>query len=311
MINKAYLMMAISIVAYSFYPVFIVGEAAAIHPLLFVGLSHSTALLIVLLAIIGGQGVGQFYRDIIRLIDRKFTLYGFWGGLINALSHGAFFLSFLYWEPLIATLLYELWPIIGMMCLQYIVKGHYNPLRKKDFIVGILAFLGFVILVFSGDYSLSSLSFQHHDFYIGLFYALAAMVFMAWSSAIGVDLNRKVEQKLIIAPVRASFYVQIVTKIISGLAVLFLFYLWPGQSVQTDQLLTPILVGLVVITLGSSCFLAALSLSKNANLTIAYYMTPILSVLWLVGLGYDDLSLQTALGAGLIIGANIFIVKKT
>lgn len=304
--------MLISVAAYASYPVAAVLVRGQINPLLFVGLAHVTAFIAsaVILLVWGRIDRRAYLLAVLDgFRDRRAIASITFGGATNAVSHITLFAAVYYAPAAVVTLLYETWPIIAMYLFYIWMREHYRPFLGSDYVFSCVAFLGLIVVVFSGGGISSLEDLQAGGVSLGIALALISSLTMAISSGAGIWTTRFYEQKSAALP--ASFMVQLATKLISGGGPLLAALLLSDTSTTTPQgILIAMAAGLFIVTIGASFYLVANTIARSTSINILYYLTPVLSLVLLAVLGLDQVGPAVALGAILIISSNLLIYGR-
>lgn len=309
--SRAAILMVVSVVAYAAYPVIAVYARGQINPLLFVGIAHVTALITsAFVLLVWGRLDNANYLAGVKdvLSDKRAMFWVAFGGTTNAISHAALFSAIYFAKPAIVTILYETWPIIAMFLFYFWMRNQYRPFLMSDYVFSVVAFLGLVIVVISGDGDRLSIP-SDRESWLGIGLALLSSITMAISSGAGIRTTRFYEQTYPSLP--ASFMVQLVTKLFSGLLPIGMVgFFANGFEPSTEGLWMAIGAGIGVVTIGASFYLVANTIARSSSINILYYITPVLSLIMLAALGLDVVGSAVALGAILIIASNLLIFGK-
>jgi drug/metabolite transporter (DMT)-like permease len=309
--SRAAVLMAISVAAYAAYPVLAVYARGEINPLLFVGVAHITALIAsVMILFVWGALDRQNYiaRAAEVLKDRRACFWVAFGGTTNGISHAALFAAIYFAPPAVVTILYETWPIFGMYLFYFWMRSHYRSFLLSDYVFSFVAFIGLVIVITSSEETAADFTVGG-DFAFGVALALLSSITMALSSGAGIRTTRFYEQNSPSLP--ASFMVQLVTKLFSGLVPLAIGLSLPASGPPTEfGLLLAFAAGVGVVTIGASFYLVANTIARSSSINILYYVTPVLSLMLLALLGLDFVGPSVALGAILIIASNLLIFGR-
>lgn len=310
--SRAAILMLISVAAYASYPVAAVLVRGQINPLLFVGLAHVTAFIAsaVILLVWGRIDRRAYLLAVLDgFRDRRAIASITFGGATNAISHITLFAAVYYAPAAVVTLLYETWPIIAMYLFYIWMREHYRPFLGSDYVFSCVAFLGLIVVVFSGGGISSLEDLQAGGVSLGIALALISSLTMAISSGAGIWTTRYYERKSAALP--ASFMVQLATKLISGGGPLLAALLLSDTSTTTPQgVLIAMAAGLFIVTIGASFYLVANTIARSTSINILYYLTPVLSLVLLAVLGLDQVGPAVALGAILIISSNLLIYGR-
>lgn len=248
-------------------------------------------------------------------------------GAVNAVSHALLFQSFLYINKAAATIIYEVWPILVVLMIQRLVVGVYQQPRLGDYLLGVMAFAGLAIVTVSQPEMVGALQagsgapgadMFSADLTLGFACALASAVCMALSSALDVKINRRfaLAMPFTISPI----FAQALIKVPSTLAALLLFaVLAQASGEQSGDLAARvaaldaeawrlvIIAGVGIIALGAVSYHWANAATASPMINVLWYLTPVLSLIWFAQLGLAEITPAIAVGAILIISANLLL----
>jgi drug/metabolite transporter (DMT)-like permease len=235
-------------------------------------------------------------------------------GLSLILAQACLLTSFLYLSKAGAMIIYEVWPIFAMYLTPLLVAKAWPRVSPRDLMFAMLALFGvsLIMLPERGEpFFLKASSLVAR--YGTLLLPLAGGALNALSSVLKARLSQRLDIKghpLISVLVAQVFYGIFGTGFAA--AALALSRLFDHQVSRY----TPLNIGgmlfisLVVYTAGRLSYVVGLLRSKHSNITVLWYLTPILTVLWLWLAGYSAVTTPIVLGSCFIIGANLLMSVK-
>lgn len=304
-----------SVFVYSIFPLIGTKAVKQINPVLFIGLAHVSALM----ALTGVNAVLLVRRQIARfsvlrscVATRWFILAALASGAINAASHACLFASFIYISSASATALYEVWPAAAVLLIGRLLPRHYLRVASREWLFIVMALAGIGLLIKSatstGTYTLPPPT----SIAVGVLLALLSAGLMALSSSLDVVLARRFDG--VAAPYLQPVISQNIVKIFSSsgtLIVYFLFFRSGAQGVlDSAVLLLAVGTGIFVIAFGAVTYHIGNILAESPAVNVLWYLTPVLSLLWLDVFGVATITAGVAVGAILIITANLLLTTR-
>lgn len=312
--SAAVFFLLLSVIAYSVFPLIGTHTVAIVHPVLFIGLSH-------LFALIAISAVTAFlvHRDLLKktalglLVSRRFLLLAAGSGIANAGSHASLFASFAYISSASATALYEIWPIAVVLLIGRLLPQKYSIIKVRQWLFIFLALSGVALLVKSATSSSEESSLIHGQNLYGVVLALLSGVLMAISSALDVSLTRRLDA--LRAPFIQPIIAQNVIKIFSSSATILFFLLLyrpPLESIRLDISILSMAAatGVFVIAFGAVAYHIGNILAESPTVNLLWYLTPVFALLWLDLSGAGSITPTVAVGAILIISANLLLTTR-
>lgn len=228
----------------------------------------------------------------------------------NVASHLLLFTSFTLINKAASTAIYETWPLLVALTIPAILGNRVARITPIELLYGLVGFVGLVVL--SYDVSLGT----------SLTSAEGAMPSKGenWSLGLGLALLASLCQAL-----GTSLYAKTVdrTRHLGGsvdrIAFLQACYCLTGCIIATaygiatgnnDPLLMfefgdATVYGVLVLLLGNVFFFLALDTSDRPTIVLLWYLTPIITLVIMFGLGIAAFTIAIVLGAALIIISNI------
>lgn len=306
--KNPFVLMGISILVYSLFPLVGALGVSGLHPFLFAGASHVVAFatFFTILALRRG-GLAQA-RTALALFrtDRQVRYSALADGVLNLASHFLLFAAFAYTTESAATILFESWPLFGMLATVVLMRDVFGAVQRRSLMLGAVAFLGLALVVWSGRDPAAA---TRGGALIGTGLALAAAVTMAISVAAIVRLRLALGAHEGLSDV--PFLPNLLSKGCASLAFLLAMALWPDRGAQaaflTPSALWVLFNGVVIVSIGSLAYQEALALGRRSEVILLWYLTPLLAVVWLAAFGISPITETLILGALFIIAANLLL----
>ncbi|MBO9397435.1 DMT family transporter [Shimia sp. R9_2] len=313
MLASPLFLMGLSILAYSLFPLMGALGIRSMPPLLFIGFAHVvsfvTFVLLVRVRSRGGQNIRLVLQELRTNADLR--LYILLDAALNLASHSLLFYAFLFVSRTNATVIFEIWPLFGMIGTSILLRDHFDTLSQRSFVLGLVAMLGLALVVWAGqaydaDPQVASEPWR------GALSAMGSAVAMAISVALHV------KSRLIVGNIKgitdAAIVVNIPTKACSSaffVLLLLVFQPWERiASVGTEFWIYVVLTGAFVVSTGSAAYSEALARSKRSEIILFWYLTPLIAVFWLWLFGLDQISETLVLGGLFILSANLLLHVK-
>ncbi len=308
----AILIMIISVILWSFYPVlaaFGVEHVNIWEFFFWMELSVAIASYLALKVISKKRNIPL--RKL-SSYSSKDNSYAFLVTSTFILSEFCLLTSFFYISKIGATVIFEVWPIFAMYIAPILVNKSWNTIRRRDTVFTLMAILGIFIILypeFNGEL-LQGMDTGYLHPYLILALPFIGGIFMAISSSLKAGFSASVSE--VDKPIFSLFSAQFLTKIY-GLPLLAVFALVfsSGESVYSlEVILAIIFLGVMVQGVGSLLFTWALLKSEKGNIAILWYAMPVFSAIlfWLTGMSY--ITDYVVLGAIAIISCNLLISVK-
>ncbi|MBV6657851.1 MAG: hypothetical protein KI785_08800 [Devosiaceae bacterium] len=322
-------LMLVSVTVYSFFPLMgdLGGDAG--HPLMFIGIAHIASLAAYLVAVWlyqanpntkgGWEALVQLAR-----VPRVLKLSAL-DGVINFGAHAALFASFTFIFPDLATVIYEAWPVVGMVIVAVLLSGTMVPLSGRQVLLAVMAFLGLAVMVASEFGAWSAFEDPTTDTWIGLSLAVVAMGAMSVSSALAVRIDALAEAafgagttgtgspemasdtKSFFPTLAVSVFIKAFSVLVFAVALPFLIANSPDTRLTADQIALAVGTGVLIISIGSVSFRAALLWSRRADYTVLFYLSPIVSVFLLYAFNRAEVSEAAILALIVVVSANLLL----
>lgn len=327
--------MLIAVLLYSLFPLVGVFGTVNVSGFVFAGVGHCLSAVVSIAGTMWLTRRGNRY-SLISLMksllgDRRVLIHAVQSGVINYLSHACLFASFVYISKASASIVYEVWPIIALFTLA-VTHPHQSKttrwvtLDRRIWFLSFAAFVGLVIIVIDA----SQLKFDWTDPFgfipsrdgkIGLTLAALSAIFMAYSVALGRNIRLYVEERYgdceaTLDQLNRALLASAATKIFGMVGFVLTIPFLPSAvqeitNLGVETIGWAVLNGVVIVTLGSLSYREALARSDQVELTIMWYLTPVIALLWLGSAGVETLTITVGVGAILIVSANALLQMRS
>lgn len=242
-------------------------------------------------------------------------------GISSAINHTCFLFALLLTSKVGATMIYETWPIIALWLAPLLVPKGWNNVRLADYFFGFLAVVGGVFVVAAGHRdALLALDFtffhkiapeQLQGYGLALIGSIGVAVSTVLRRRVTQALRDQHDDNLLLATYLSTGITRLAAL---PIFVLFMFVLQGYATTQTgidiNGFLLAAATGIAVHLLGSVFYVISLMKNPDPLIPVPDFLAPILSVLWLVVLGYDGLTDFAVIGGLCIISANLLVTVR-
>ena len=303
----------VSVATYSFFP--LIGASVVTHaePVLFIGLAHAFAFLTltwVSVIVLRRGEIADPWRLREHVFAPRYLTQAALSGFANAAGHACIFASFLYINSAASTILYEIWPIGAIVAIRHLLPDRYRRITLREWVLAGLALSGAGLLVQAELVHGLSAGGHHTQLIVhGLVLALASAVLMAVSSSLDVRLCHRLGDA--VDPLLRPVISQNVVKAFSSTgAILVGVLVFHARAPTAHVVGLAAVVGVAIIALGVVTYHAGNILAQSASVNSLWYLTPVLSLVWLYAFHGVMISPEIALAAMVIVGANIVLISE-
>lgn len=307
---KVGIFLAISIFLWSLYPLFSVWALEVIDPftmmLIVQFLAFHGALFFSLVALFKRKQIKTYVQ-----VQKKIGTDGFLilmiAGACSAFSHIFFLIALTMANKNGITLIIEIWPILAVFFAPQFIIKNWEKTTWKDYMVGVVAFFGIALIVLS-DPKIDWFRQENWEMETLLAYGMALLA--CYMTAILNLLRAQYAQKL--HPLKNSFAaVMIAEGWVRFIAVVFILIAVFGMQMELENPM-PVLglvtvIGVGIFVLGGAALSYALMRAENPNVSLFFYMVPLLSVIWLILLGVTEFTTEVMIGGIITTGACLYL----
>lgn len=324
--------MMVAVILYSAFPLVGVYGTVVVSGFVFAGVAHilSAAISFGGAAWLAPADTKVSIVDVARLLweDGIALRDAIISGVVNYLSHAFLFVAFAYSSKLVATIVYEFWPVLSLFCLVYLsreFKGENVPKppakpTARVYFLSLVAFSGLLVIMLAGG-----IPHLDPEIYVqgggtelvGLTLAFFSCLFMALSVVYSrntrlfietkydkCDTGRKQLHRALLASAATKIFGVISFLITVPFLPEGLGPLW-GADGQTWFWM--VVNGVVIVTLGSLAYREALARTNRIEITILWYTTPVFALGWFWLAGIEEITAIILLGTILIVSANALL----
>ncbi len=314
----------LSVILFSLYPLLASIGLQHTNPIFFLLAAHGCCAAFAL-------SYGKLLHGKAYITAKKLpALFSFdtrtWGtvvatGLSSAINHTCFLFALLQTSKIGATMIYETWPIIALWLAPALIPKGWNNVRIADYVFGLLAVLGGIFVIAAGNrdalLALDIHILQHIDPVKLQGYALAAIgsIGVAISTVLRRRVTKALRQQHNDDLLLATYLSTGITRLAAlPVFVLMMVALQDHTAMQSGMDINGFLLaaatGIAVHLLGSVSYVISLLKNPDPVIPVPDFLAPILSVLWLVLLGYDGLTDFAVIGGLCIISANLLVTVR-
>ena len=313
--------MLVSVVAYSFFPVLGALGTVKSSPFLFAGLGLFVASFALAGFFVLAGGLSADGRRAMRAVFSSGPIL-FWmvvNGVTNGLSHAFLFKSFQFIVATKAVLIFEFWPILAMYLMIALVPGRFRSISTGELLLSVVAIVGLVLISVGKGLDLSEVEVASADLktLTGLAFAFAGCTMMAISVAGKIRIQSHYDQvvgqpqhalrQMVIKDSGPGIFIKLVSA-----ATIFALVQSPLTSenfsgLSSDLIGWAIVSGTCIVALGSMTYGLAHMRTMRTSINVLWYLTPVLSLVWLWWLGLAPITSVIVIGAVLIIAPNLIL----
>ena len=268
----------------------------------------------------GRGGMGGMVRDAIRLPEKSIFMAALSGTLAN-LGNILFIVALGVMSKAGATIIMESWPIMAMFLAPLLIDKKWEKLRLYHVALGAVALAG-IGLISVSEHRIALDDVLHNPgpannnlanymgvmmAFMGSFcFALSGVFRTQFVNDLPADFKTRyggrahqIPEVIVCETISKVFYLPII------------FIAWlamepTGSPVTPASLFSAFLVALIIV-LVNIFYSYALYKAENPSVNIIWYFAPLLAVIWLAIFGLTQITMLVAMGAGLIVGANICV----
>lgn len=253
------------------------------------------------------------YRTALREMDGGAWLNILVSGASSAFNHVLFVIAMGLAHQGGVALIYDSWPIMAAFMAPFLLQRQWEDLTFRDFFLGIMACIGLGFIVFSDDnINLRSFFGDHgasFDYMSLLGYVLAAL----GGYMVALNLLTKTAITLQFSALRNSTLEIMISEAWArsiGAVLLYLTIWGMGETLSfTPEGLKLAVFGAVGILIAGGGFQTySMMKARNPNVSIFYYLVPVLAVVWLVVAGQTSVTALFFIGGALVLLSNVLLL---
>jgi len=206
-------------------------------------------------------------------------------GACSAFGHILFLLALDMANKNGISLIIEIWPILAVFFAPHFIDKRWENSGKSDYIVGLVAFSGIAMIILSDE---NINWFRNETWELETLLAYGMTIVACYMTAMLNLLRAQYSQKL--KPLNNSFAsVMIAESATRFIAVALILLAIFGMQLELQSPLSQIglisVIGIGIFALGGGALTYAIMCAKNPNVSLFFYMVPLLSVVWLIAVG--------------------------
>lgn len=236
-------------------------------------------------------------------------------GLTYVLSLGCMWAAFSYISKAGATIIYEMWPLFSMFMTPIFLQKAWPRLPARNFIYIICALAG-VAFILSPELKAPFFAQAGSPLkaWFTLLLPLFGGIFMSISSVFKARLSHRMEtpDNMIISKLTVQTYCMMYGLIFAAVFSVIVRIAGGGthNTYDTPTIFLIAFIGVVIYVLGSLSYVVGLLKSSRPSIIALWYLTPVLSILWLFMAGLAVLTPTIIIGTVAIISANLLITIR-
>ena len=260
-----------------------------------------------------------------RLVRRRFRSLMLWLAVLNGMDYALLALSIRFIDITAAAVLFEFWPIIFVILMAYLERkdGRRRTIPVTVYPLLALVLAGVVLVTLSQAHEGESLlQFSRTEVWVGAILALLGGVASActaysfrWASELESDLDESFpdewgELKDSDTDFPISIFYVMVAFVVTNFFSVFAtgaIGVASGETLTWYHVAYGLFGGAAIQAAGSILFRVANVRAENLGVNAIYYLTPLLTLAWLMLLGFG---LEVSQWDLLIMGASVIIVSN-
>lgn len=234
-------------------------------------------------------------------------------GLTGLLCHTLFFVALSMSHKGGVSLIYESWPIIAVIATPFLMKKQWNDVGLKEFLMGIIALIGVIIIVVSNEEVqlpfADTKDLNSKTDYVSILGYVVALI-GAYACALGVVLKGVASNKFegTTDKIGLTLIGEIYSRLIAfAILLLSMPFLYNYIDLNNIDWIPAIYIGLVVMAIGGTLYTYALINTDRPTIHVMYYFVPIFAVFWLWVAGETKINAGLFIGGALIVAANVYL----
>ena len=263
------------------------------------------SLLLCLASLVALIGHFAYFRSSIPwrgIRKRKGVLFAFLGGAVLTWSYVIFAWSIrASANEFVPTVIFELYPFGIILFSNFLLNRESIPRSKLGWLALSLIGVGLVTSSVGNGSDINAWSWQLESPLVG---AMIAVVFLSFGMTCVSRSTREIG-KHPDAPILASLIARMGGVIATLPAIFFIDF--ATVPVNMETLVYVLFYGIVILTISNFAYYKAIFIARTHLINVVWYITPVLSILWLSLLGYGQLTNLVGIGAACIIVANLML----
>ncbi|TNE29151.1 MAG: DMT family transporter [Alphaproteobacteria bacterium] len=254
------------------------------------------------------------YKRLRDLNAREMMIFSA-SGFLRVLAMGCLFISFLHLSVAGAISVYDFWPILALFISPALVTKDWGKVGAKEIFLSLFAFAGVLMLLYPETRS---------EFFTAepdpwkrwgiLLLPFAAGFSNALSGVIKDGLIRKMQLQdrpflsIFVVDINYGFFCVIFAalSVFAGREFLEM----PTGTYTLEGVAALLFFSLVIVVMGRLSFTLGLARATIQNISVLWFILPILTLFWLWLFGMSPITGEIILGASMITVANLLITSK-
>ena len=234
----------------------------------------------------------------------------FIAGACSAFSHIFFILALSMANKNGVSLIFDIWPIIALFLAPHMIDKEWNKTSKRDYMIGVTALFGVGLVVLSdekinwfkeGEWTTEAM--------LGYGMVLVATYLNAILNLIRTEYSQKLKKAGLENPFAAVMVSEAIVRFVSVFFILIcIFGMGLELAPPAENLWIMILIGVGIFAVGGGSFTYALLESKNANISLFFYLVPVFAVVWLVAFDMSPITPLMIFGGLITLAACAYLM---
>lgn len=243
-------------------------------------------------------------------------------GLVATLFSFCFVVAMESTSKVGAAIIIETWPLLAMFIAPLLITKNWAALTIIDYICGFIALCGVGLIMF-GDQNNVSLAFNDFDSYkntpdynslIGIIAALFGSISIALSITLSTEVSNRISKVILQEKeysMNCAFMAETIRRIVALPPTFLLLYAFSDDiSITWEGAIITSAVGIFIFNIGNVAISLSLLKAVSSNINMIYYITPVMSVVWLYMIGKGDMTPLIFMGGILVILSNLILIMK-
>lgn len=236
-------------------------------------------------------------------------------GLLRVLAMGCLFTSFLHLSVAGAISVYDFWPVLALFISPALVTKDWSKLGWKEIFLSLFAFGGVMMLLYpetrAAFFTEEPVMWKRWGI---LLLPFAAGLFNALSGVIKDGLIRKMQLpdrpflSIFVVDINYGFFCVLFAAL--GVFVTREFFAIPTGTYTPEGISALLFFSLVIVVMGRLSFTLGLARATIQNISVLWFILPILTLFWLWLFDMSVITGEIILGASMITVANLLVTSK-
>ena len=240
----------------------------------------------------------SFVINIKAIKRRKLKIYAIITGVLIGIHNLILYYALSHEKPITVIIIAETWPIIALLLSPFFYTNkNFKKMKMQNFIFIFSGFLGVIVINLSTDNSLKINTTIILVFIQAILNAIVTLLLPKVSLL--VKSGNKLDNIFI-----SQLICRFIAFFVIGLWVIFNYQL---IQINISVILTGLIIGVFIIGIGSTLYSLAFLSTNKITITLMWWITPVLSIIWIAIFNQEKLPQLSILGALIILISNLFL----